>query len=74
MQGIGGNSGPDAYQVTGEVVEVNETVIVVLKGKERFEIARGTVETAAKVGQKVKVEYKMTATSIEVKEATPKKK
>ncbi|MDQ2980309.1 MAG: hypothetical protein M3R62_13940, partial [Acidobacteriota bacterium] len=31
---------PDAYQVTGAVTEINGSMIVVMKGKERFEIAR----------------------------------
>ena len=61
---------PDKYQVTGEVAEVSNTMIVVMKGKERFEIARdaGTkVEGTLAKGSKVTVKYKMTATSVEVK-------
>jgi len=61
---------PDAYQVTGTVEEVSDTMIVVMKGKERFEIARdsGTkVEGTLAKGAKVTVKYKMTATSVEVK-------
>jgi hypothetical protein len=61
---------PDKYQVTGEVAEVSDTMIVVIKGKERFEIARdaGTkVEGTLAKGSKVTVKYKMTATSVEVK-------
>src|ERR1700687_3536095 len=61
---------PDKYQVTGEVVEVSDSMIVVMKGKERFEIARdaGTkVEGALAKGSKVTIKYKMTATSVEVK-------
>lgn len=60
----------DAYQVTGKVVEVTDSKIVVMKGKEKFEIAldSATSEMAkAKVGDKVKVEYTMTATSVEMK-------
>lgn len=59
-----------AYQVTGPVVDVTDTKIVVEKGKEKWEIARdaGTkVQGEVKKGAKVTVEYKMTATSIEVK-------
>ena len=59
-----------AYQVTGPVEEVTDTKIVVQKGKEKWEIARdaGTKVTGdVKVGDKVTVEYKMTATSIESK-------
>ena len=59
-----------AYQVTGPVVEITDTKIVVKKGKENWELARdaGTKVTGdVKVGDKVTVEYKMTATSIESK-------
>ena len=60
---------PKSYQVTGEVVEVRDDVVVVIKGKEKFEIAKGAVAAEVKVGQKVKVDYTMTATAIEVKDA-----
>jgi hypothetical protein len=59
-----------AYQVTGPVVEMTDSKIVVKKGKENWEMARdaGTKMTGdVKVGDKVTVEYKMTATSIESK-------
>ncbi len=59
-----------AYQVTGPVVEMTDSKIVVQKGKEKWEMARdaGTKVTGdVKVGDKVTVEYKMTATSIESK-------
>jgi hypothetical protein len=59
-----------AYQVTGPVLEVTDSKIVVQKGKEKWEMARdaGTKVTGdVKVGDKVTVEYKMTATSIESK-------
>ncbi len=69
------------YQVTGPVLEVNDTMIVVQKGKERWEIARDPstkVTGDLKVGEKVTIEYRMTATSVEVKAAkaakSPKKK
>lgn len=64
----------DAYQVTGNVAEVTDSAIVVMKGKERFEIER-TADTkvsgadAVKVGDKVTVRYRMSATSIEAKGA-----
>lgn len=59
-----------AYQVTGPVEEVTDTKIVVQKGKEKWEIARDAntkVTGDVKKGDKVTVEYKMTATSIESK-------
>ncbi len=62
------------YQVTGPIVEVNSSMIVIEKGqkKERWEIARdsGTKsDTEPKVGDKVTVHYTMTATNIEAKAA-----
>ncbi len=59
-----------AYQVTGPVLDVTDTKIVVEKGKEKWEIARDAntkVQGELKKGAKVTVEYKMTATSVEVK-------
>ncbi|MGO8968816.1 MAG: hypothetical protein ACLQDQ_04520 [Myxococcaceae bacterium] len=59
----------DAYQVTGVVKATDADTLTVMKGTERFEIARGGDTTAVKVGDKVTVHYKMTATKIEVKTA-----
>jgi hypothetical protein len=59
-----------ANQVTGPLVEMTDAKIVVKKGKGNLEIARdaGTkVTNGVKVGDRVMVEYKMTATSIEPK-------
>jgi hypothetical protein len=60
------------YQVTGPIVEVNSSMIVIEKGakKERWEIARDSntkADTEPKVGDKVTVHYTMTATNIEAK-------
>lgn len=59
-----------SYQVTGPIVELTESTIVVQKGDEKWEIAR-TAETKApanlKVGAKVTVHYTMHAKSIEAK-------
>jgi hypothetical protein len=65
---------PDSYQVTGPIIEVTDTKIVVEgKGKERHEFARSAdtkVEGGElKVGTKVTVKYTMTAVSVEVKPA-----
>lgn len=58
------------YQVTGPVVDVTADAITVQKGKENWEIAK-TADTKGaadvKKGDKVTVQYKMTATSVEVK-------
>lgn len=69
-----------AYQVTGPVLEVTDSTIVVQKGKEKWELARDAntkVTGDLKKGAKVTVEYRMTATSIEAKgggKAAPKAK
>lgn len=59
-----------AYQVTGPVLEVTDSKIVVQKGKEKWEIAR-TPDTKVtgdlKVGAKVTIEYTMTAKTVEAK-------
>jgi hypothetical protein len=64
-----------AYQVTGPVLEVTDTKIVVQKGKEKWEVAR-TPDTKVngnlKVGSQVTIEYSMTAKSVDVKAAKAK--
>jgi hypothetical protein len=66
------------YQATGAVVDVNNDVIVVDKGKEgKWEIARDAntkVKGELKKGAKVTVEYRMVATDVEVKGDKPAKK
>ncbi len=65
------------YQVTGPVVEVTDTKIVVEKGKDKWEIDR-TADTKItgdlKPGQKVTIEYTMSAKDVEVKETKGAKK
>lgn len=66
---------PKTYQVTGPVLEVKDDVIVVQKGQDKWEIARGKdtkVTGDPKVGSKVTIEYRMTAATIEVKDAKAK--
>ena len=68
-------AGPKTYQVTGPVLDLKEDLIVVQKGSEKWEIARGKetkVTGDLKVGSKVTVEYRMTAASVEVKDAKAK--
>ena len=63
---------PNTYQVTGPVLEVRDDMIIVQKGKEKWEIARSKdtkIEGELKVGAKVTIEYRMTATSVEIKGA-----
>jgi len=62
---------PKTYQVTGPVLEVKGDVIVVEKGKEKWEVAKSAATKVTgdlKVGSKVTIEYTMTATKIDVKE------
>jgi hypothetical protein len=68
---------PKTYQVTGPVLEMTDTTIIVQKGKEKWEISRdaaGKVTGELKVGAKVTIEYFMTAKTIEVKEDKKAKK
>jgi hypothetical protein len=62
----------DKYQVTGPVVEVSDTKLVVEgRGKERHEFVRSAdtkVTGEIKVGSKVTVQYVMTAATVEVKD------
>ena len=63
-----------AYQVTGPVLDVSDSKIVVEKDKEKWEIARDKdtkVTGDLKKGAKVTIQYRMTATSIEAKDAKP---
>jgi hypothetical protein len=60
------------YQVTGPVLEVNDSMIAVQKGKDRWEIARDAstkITGDLKVGAKVTIEYRMTATAVDAKAA-----
>jgi hypothetical protein len=76
-------AGAKSYQVTGPVIEVTDSMIVLTKGKERFEIDRDSstkVTGDLKVGEKVTIMYTMSAKEVEVKadksakkDAAPKK-
>jgi len=64
---------PKTYQVTGPVLELTNELIVVQKGKDRWEIARDSgskINGDLKVGANVTIQYRMTATSVNVQ--TPK--
>ena len=68
-------AGPKTYQVTGPVLELKDDLIVVQKGSDKWAIARGKdtkVTGDLKVGSKVTIEYRMTAATIEVKDAKAK--
>ena len=69
-------AGAKTYQVTGPVLEVNDSMIAVQKGKDRWEINRDSntkVNGDLKVGEKVTVTYTMSATEVEVKAAKAEK-
>jgi len=73
-------AGPKTYQVTGPVLELTADMIVVQKGKDKWEVARDAATKVTgdlKVGSKVTIEYTMKAATVEVKDAKkaePKKK
>ncbi len=67
---------PKTYQVTGPVLAVTDDTVTVQKGTEKWEIAKDAttkVTGELKVGAKVTIEYRMTATTIEVKPAAAAK-
>jgi hypothetical protein len=58
------------YQVTGPILEITDSTIVVQKGEEKWEIARDAaakIKGELKVGAKVTIQYRMVATDVEVK-------
>jgi hypothetical protein len=65
-------AGPKTYQVTGPVLEIKGDVIVVQKGKDKWEIGRDAATKVTgdlKVGSKVTIEYTMKAATVEIKDA-----
>ncbi len=71
-----GAAAPKTYQVTGPVLSVTDDMIVVQKGNDRWELARDAstkVTGDLKVGAKVTIEYRMSATTVEVKPAAASK-
>jgi hypothetical protein len=65
-----------SYQVTGPVLDVTPTSIIVQKGNDKWEIVRNSstkVIGDLKTGAKVTVYYTMVASEVEVKAAKPSK-
>jgi hypothetical protein len=63
------------YQVTGPVLEVTPTMIVVQKGEDKWQIARTKstkITGDLKVGAKVTIYYQMVAEEVEAKDAKKK--
>lgn len=72
LSGIAFAGSPSTYQVTGPITAVDDSMITVMKGKEKFEVARDSstkVTGELKVGDKVTIMYTMTAKEVEVKAA-----
>jgi hypothetical protein len=72
LSGVAFAGSPSTYQVTGPVTAVDDSMITVMKGKEKFEVARDSstkVTGDLKVGDKVTIMYTMTAKEVEVKSA-----
>jgi hypothetical protein len=70
-------AGAKTYEATGPVLEVNDSMIAIQKGKDRWEINRDAntkVTGDVKVGDKVHITYTMSATEIEVKAGKGAKK
>lgn len=68
-------AGPKSYQVTGPVLEVKDDVVVVQKGKDKWEIAKDKdtkITGDLKVGSKATIMYKMKADSVDIKDAGKK--
>ena len=64
------------YQVTGPVLQVNNDMIAVQKGKDRWELTRDAstkVNGDLAVGAKVTIQYRMIATEVDVKPGKAKK-
>lgn len=68
---------PKDYQVTGPVLDVKDDIIVVQKGDEKWEIGRDKSTKIKggdlKKGARVTIQYKMIASSIDVKDAADTK-
>ena len=64
-----------SYQVTGPVLEVTPTYIVVQKGDEKWQVACDAATLgSAKVGDKVTLQYTVVAKKVEVKSDRMEKK
>ncbi len=72
---LNGAEAVKTYQVTGPVLELTPTKIVVQKGEDKWELVRSKktkVTGELKVGAKVTIYYTMVADEVEVKDAKKK--
>ena len=70
-------AGPKEYEVTGPIVSISDTSIVVQKGDRPWEVGRDASTKGAdtlKVGDKVTIHYTMTAVVVEPKPVKGAKK
>ena len=70
-------AGPKTDQVTGPVLSVTNDVIVVQKGNDKWEVGREAatkINGDLKVGAKVTIQYRMIATTVDVKPEASKVK
>jgi hypothetical protein len=77
LSGVAFAAGAKSYEVTGPILEMNDSMIAVQKGKDRWEINRDAntkVTGDLKVGEKVKITYTMTAAEAEAKPGKAAKK
>lgn len=68
-------AGGKTYQVTGPVLELTDSKIVVDKDGEKWELKRDSstkLPDTVKVGSKITAKYSMTATDVEDKSPAPK--
>ena len=58
------------YQVTGPVLELTDSYVVIQKGNDKWQInIDGATKAKLKVGDKVTITYRMVATDVDVKPA-----
>jgi uncharacterized protein YggE len=73
VSGVAMAADSNSYQVTGPILSVTPTTITIQKDADKWEIARDAATPVKggelKVGTKVTVKYRMTAISIDVKDA-----
>jgi len=73
LLGVASAADSNTYQVTGPILAMTATTITVQKDNEKWELARDQATPVRggelKVGAKVTIKYRMTAVSVDVKDA-----
>ncbi|HTI68385.1 MAG TPA: hypothetical protein VMF06_00335 [Candidatus Limnocylindria bacterium] len=68
---------PKSYQLSGQIVAIDENIIVIQKGESKFEVSRKTKTKGvekAKVGDTVTLTYHMVAEKVETKDGAKTEK